>query len=134
MEEFLVRAERVLDHHQAGTLPDFLDDPTECQRCVFYGSTCNPPLSAIGASILTDPELEVLLEKREGLKTAAHDFDYYDKAIKQRLRGVLRGIVGHFHIRGKWGNQSRIELPEDLKKQYTKTDPKGRFTLDIVRL
>lgn len=134
MEDFLARAERVLDHYAAGTLPDFLDDPTECQRCPFYGSTCNPPLSAVGATILTDPDLEVLLEKREKLKSAAHDFDAYDKEVKQRLRGVLRGIVGSFHVRGKWGNQSRVELPADLKAKYTRTDPKGRFTLDIVKL
>ena len=134
MEDFLARAERVLDHHTAGTLPDYLDDPVECQRCAFYGHTCNPPLSAVGAQVLTDPELEVLLDRRERLKGAADDFDHLDKDIKRRLRGVLRGIVGPFHIRGKWGNQSRIEMPEDLKKQYTKTDPKGRFTLEIIRL
>jgi len=134
MEDFLTRAERVLDHHQAGTLPDFLDDPVECQRCPFYGHTCNPPLSAGPIDVLTDPELESLLERRESLKGAGHDFDSLDKEVKQRLRGVLRGIVGHFHIRGKWGAQSHIELPADLKKQYTTTDPKGRFTLDIVRL
>lgn len=134
IEDFLVRAERVLDHHAAGTLPDYLDDPVECQRCPFYGGHCNPPLSAHDTDVLTDPDLEVMLERRESLKGAAHDFDSLDRQIKQRLRGVLRGVVGHFHIRGTWGKQSRIELPADLKAQYTKTDPQGRFTLDIVRL
>jgi len=134
MEDFLARAERVLDHHFAGTLPDFLDDPVECQRCPFFGHTCNPPTASGMADVLTDPELEVLLERRERVKAAARDFDDYDKQVKTRLRGVLRGIVGPFHIRGKWGNQSRVELPADLKKQYTKTDPKGRFTLEIVKL
>src|SRR5262245_30999546 len=52
MEQFLVKAEHALDHVQAGTLPDFLDDPTECRRCPWYGHTCNPPLSAIGAQLL----------------------------------------------------------------------------------
>ncbi|HJS76751.1 MAG TPA: hypothetical protein VJ778_05035, partial [Burkholderiales bacterium] len=56
MEEFLAKAERVLDHVQGGTLPDFLDDdPSECRRCPWYGHTCNPPLSATAAAILTDP-------------------------------------------------------------------------------
>ena len=70
MEDFLACAERVLDHHTAGTLPDYLDDPTECQRCTFYGHTRNPPLSAVGAQVLTDPELEVLLERRERIEGA----------------------------------------------------------------
>lgn len=134
IEDFLVRAERVLDHHAAGTLPDYLDDPVECQRCPFYGSTCNPPLLAPDIDVLTDPELEKMLERREQLKGAAHDFEHLDEAIKKRLRGTLRGVVGHFHLRGKWGAQSRVELPANLKQQYTKTDPKGRFTLEIVRL
>ena len=52
LEDFLSRAERVLDHVAAGTLPDYLDDPTECQRCPFYGAICNPPLRAAGAAVL----------------------------------------------------------------------------------
>lgn len=134
MEDFLARAERVLDHHAAGTLPDFLDDPTECQRCPYYGHTCNPPLSSAGTKVFTDPELEKLLEQREAVRVAGQEFDHLDKRVKGILRGVERGVIGPFHIRGKWGKQSRIELPEDLKPQYTTTDPKGRFTLEIVKL
>ena len=135
MEDFLLRAERVLDHVAAGTLPAFLtDDPGECRRCTWYGHTCNPPLSAVGATVLSDPDLEAALEKRETLKAAADEFDALDKDVKQRLRGVESGIAGPFQILGKWGKQSRLDLPADLKKQYTVTDPKGRFTLEITRL
>jgi hypothetical protein len=134
MEEFLAKAEVVLDHVQAKTVPDYLDDPAECRRCPWYGHTCNPPLTAIGATLLNDPELEAALERREALKAAADEFEDIDKRVKQQLRGVESGIAGKFQILGRWGKQSRVELPENLKKQYTKTDPKGRFTLDITRL
>jgi hypothetical protein len=136
MEEFLARAERVLDHVEAGTLPDYLDDAAECRRCPFYGSTCNPPLGATGAPrLISDPDLELALARREQFKAAAEEYDHADKYVKEQLRGIEHAIVGSFHIRGKWGKQSRIEgLPPDLQKQYTVTNPKGRFTLDIVKL
>jgi hypothetical protein len=136
MEEFLARAERVLDHVDAGTLPEYYDDAAECRRCPFYGSTCNPPLGSTGAPLLlSDPELEASLSRREQYKTAAEEFNHYDRLVKDRLRGVEHAVIGAFHIRGKWGKQSTLEgLPADLKKQYTVTNPKGRFTLDIVKL
>jgi hypothetical protein len=135
MEEFLALAERVLDHLALGTLPDYLEgEPAECRRCPWFGHTCNPPLTATVATILTDPELEAALERRHALKAGADEYAALDKDIKGRLRGVELGIAGHFEIRGAWGKQARLDLPEDLKRQYTTTDPKGRFTLHITRL
>jgi hypothetical protein len=135
VEEFLARAERVVDHAQAGTLPDYLDDPIECKRCPWYGHTCNPPLSATAATILADPELEAALERREQLKASAKEYRELDDDIKSRLRGVEHGIIGPFEILGTWGKQSQIKnLPPALVKQYTVTNPKGRFTLEITRL
>jgi hypothetical protein len=134
MEEFLAKAERALDHRIAGTLPDFLDDPTECRRCPWYGHTCNPPLSAVGATVLSDPDLEAALERWLELKPVGKEFASLDDDIKARLRGVETGIVGKFQILGRWGKQSRLDLPDALKKRYTVTNPKGRFTLDITKL
>jgi len=135
VEDFLVRAERALDHVEHGTLPDFLQgEPDECQRCPWYGHECNPPLSADVPQILTTPGLEAALERREELKAAGKEFNELDDQIKRWLRGVEHGVVGHFHLRGKWGKQSRLDVPDDIKKQYTKVDPKGRFTLEIVRM
>ena len=136
VEEFLTKAERALDHAADGTLPDYYtDDPNECRRCAFYGAVCTPPLLAgAGAQVLTDPELEAKLTRRAELEAAADEYDRLDKDVTARLRGVESGIAGAFHVTGVWGKQSRVELPDDLKKQYTKTDPKGRFTLTITRL
>lgn len=135
MEDFLTRAEAALNHMHAGTLPDFLQgDAAECQRCPFYGGICNPPLSHPGTRVIADPELEMMLERRDSLKASARDFDALDKQIKQRLRGVESAIVGPFLITGEWGTTSRVELPDDIKAQYTTKDPRGRFTLDIVKV
>ena len=134
MEAFLTKAERVLDHVEAGTLPDYLDDAAECHRCPWYGHTCNPPLSATAATVLTDPELEALLERREVIKAVGKEYLDLDSRVKDKLRGIESGIAGKFQILGKWGKQSRLDLPAPLKKQYTITDPKGRFTLDIQKV
>jgi hypothetical protein len=135
VEEFLTRAERAVDHVEAGTLPDFLEgDAAECQRCPWYGQTCNPPLASAGAVVLTDPELEADLERREQLKPAGDEYNRLDARIKRQLRGIEQGIAGHFQITGRWGKHSHLELPEDLKRQYTISNPKGKFTLEITRL
>lgn len=134
MEEFLVRAERVRDHVEAGTLPDFLDDPIECKRCPFYGSVCNPPLSAPDAQVLTDPELEADLHRWHALRDAGKEWQSLDTRIKKQLRGIEHGIAGPFAITGKWQKYSRLDLPDDVKKQHTVVDPKGRFILEVEKL
>lgn len=135
VEHFLTRAERAVDHQRAGTLPDFLQgNAAECQRCPYYGTACQPNLEAAGAQVLTDPELEAMLERRAEVEAAGREYARLDKTLKERLRGVEQGLCGHFHITGAWGKQSRLELPEALKQQYTRVDHQGRFTLEITRL
>lgn len=135
MEDFLTRAEHALDHRAAGTLPDFLvGDAAECQRCPFYGGHCNPPLSHPGTQVLTDPELEALLERREAVRAAGQEYDRLDREVKARLRGVESGVAGAFAIQGKYGKQSRLELPEAIRRQHTIVDPRGRFTLEITKV
>lgn len=135
MEDFLTRAELAIDHAQAGTVPDFLaGDVAECHRCPFFGSRCNPPLSSEGVTVLTDPELEQLLERREALREAGREFDRVDREVKARLRGIEAAVAGAFSIEGTWGKGTKLDLPEDVRKRYTVTDPKGRFTLEITKL
>jgi len=134
VEEFLTRAERIRDHVDAGTLPDFYDDAVECKRCPFYGAVCNPPLSARDVTVLTDPELEADLERWHALKPAGKEWESLDTRLKKQLRGIESGIAGPFSITGKWQKSSRVDLPADLKKKHTVTDLKGRFLLSIEKL
>src|SRR5262245_2731669 len=135
MEAFLTKAEAVTDHLARGTLPDYHDDPAECQRCPWFGRVCQPPqLARNVVKILIDPELETALERWDAGRSQARAWNDLDEDIKARLRGVEAGIVGPFAIRGAWGKTSRVVLPEALKKQYTVSDPKGRFSLDIRKV
>lgn len=135
MEEFLAKAERVVDHALNGTLPPFLEhDATECKRCPFYGAVCNPPLDAAPVGVITDPEVEADLERWHALRDAGKEWNALDRRLKDRLRGVENAIAGPFSIRGTWSKYPRLELPPAVKKQYTTVDPKGRFTLEIERL
>lgn len=135
MEDFLARAERAIDHVEAKTLPAFLEgDAAECKRCPWYGTECNPPLAAAGAVVLTDPELVKDLARRDELEAAAKEFDKLDRKVKGALRGIEDGIAGPFVITGRWQKKTTTELPPDVKKQYTTTDPKGSFRIEIVRL
>jgi hypothetical protein len=134
MEEFLSRAESVVAHRHAGTLPDYIDDPTECKRCGYYGVVCQPPLLMEGATVIDDPELEAHLARWWELRPAGKEYQALDIDLKKRLRGVLHALVGPFALTGKWGKSSRLEVPAHLKKQFTVSDPQGRFTLEIDRL
>lgn len=134
METFLTNAETALDHVAAGTLPPYLvGDAAECQRCPFYGGTCNPPLAHAGAVVLDDPDLESLLEEWEAVRVQGQEFNRIDRKVKERLRGVEHGVCGPFAITGAWGKYTRVDVPADIKRQYTTVDPQGRFTLDIVK-
>lgn len=135
VEEYLRKAETALDHVAAGTLPDFITDADECKRCAFYGSVCNPPLlSGAGATVLTDPELEAMLDRREELHASASEFDDLDTQVKRKLRGVEMGVAGKYLIEGKWGKSTKLDIPAEIKKQYEIVDPKGRFTLRITKV
>lgn len=135
MEEFLSKAERVIDHALAGTLPPFLqNDPNECKRCPFFGGVCQPDLSAKDVTVITDPELEADLQRWHELRPAGKEFNALDTTIKKRLRGIENAIAGAFSIVGKWGRYARVDVPADVKKQYTVIDPKGRFSLEIEKL
>jgi hypothetical protein len=134
MEEFLAKAERVVDHAQAGTLPDFIDDPSECRRCPFYGAVCNPPLSAKVAQVVTDPSVEVDLHRWHALKAIGKEWSALDYRLKQQFRGIESAIAGPFSITGRWQTLTKVDLPPDVKKQYLVRDPKGRFVLEIDKL
>lgn len=134
VEEFLSRAQVAMDHRDNGTLPDFHDDPSECKRCPFFGTACQPPLKYEGAQILTDPELIEMMEIRERNKKAAKDFEWVDKEIKRRLRGVEQGIAGGFSVTGKWGSMTTYDYPASIKEEFKKVDPRGKFTLTITKV
>jgi hypothetical protein len=133
VEDFLRKAEIALDHVQAKTVPDFHRDPGECKKCPYFGTVCQPPIKHEGAQVLTDPGLIEMLEQRAELEDAADKFDALDKEIKARLRGVESGIAGSFVLSGKWQRQTVYKWPEDLKREYGRVEPRGKFILTITK-
>lgn len=136
VHEFVTLAYTACDAIRDHTLPPFwAGEAAECLRCPFYGGVCNPPLASHGgANVLDDPELESALVRRESLAEAAQEYAALDGQVKRQLRGIESGVIGPFQIAGKWAKTTRLELPLDVKAQYSVIDPRGRFTLEITRL
>jgi len=101
-------AETVLDRvaafREAGALPDYSTNPTECARCDFFGRACQPPLLELGARWLEDPELHADLERWSELRPSHREYEALDKRVKGSIRKALpaspvaRGIAGRFAI------------------------------------
>jgi hypothetical protein len=141
LEKFLADAEAAMEHKDAGTLPDYHDDPEECRMCDHFGVSCQPPLKYEGAEVILDEELLQSIERRDELATMASEYLILDRDIKKRLRGCEQAVAGDFLITGKWGNQTGYDLPdnvkttiEKLKQPYKTVNPMGRFTLKISKL
>jgi len=104
-ESFLKAAETAMDAKEAyavqgeAALPPFIDDPSECRRCPFFGRVCNPPIDAgPGIRVIDDPELELLLKRREELVPISGEYQRIDKQVKERFKGIELALVGDFQI------------------------------------
>lgn len=135
VENFLQKAELAMDHREAGTLPDFIDDPGECRYCSLYGAVCNPPMVHTGAKVLTDPAFLLDLEQWHELKPAAKEFERLDEEIKEQLRGTESAIAGAFVISGKYQKKTSYAFPdEETKRKFQTSDPRGKFVLTIEKV
>ena len=142
VEEFLVRAERALDHKESGTLPDYIDDYSECKRCNFLGVACDPPIaSGEGTQIFIDPEEEQKLLRMVELEETAEEYLAIEKWAKGRYRGVEIGIAGSALIQGKWQPNTTYPVSAETKEQirklqepFKKVDPKGKFFLSVTKI
>lgn len=138
VEEFLTIATTAVTHKNAGTLPDYINDVEQCKMCDFLGSHCQPPmLEGQGARIFTDEERSHKVARYWEIVEAGKEYAKLWDVIKEDFRGVEYGLCGDTLIEGKFGKQSKIEVPPDhqaLYESWKKTDPKGRFTLKLTRL
>ena len=102
MEKILQQCEYVVDRVEKGTLPDFCKDTSLCQKCWALGRVCTPALDfGEGLQIIDDPEMEVILEKREELKPQAKEYEEIDNHIKGYFKNKPNSICGNFEITGK---------------------------------
>ena len=96
-EELLQKAEAVIEHMAAGTLPDRIADRSECPGCPFSDSICHPDQEPADPLLLVeDKELLEQLETRERTQAAAREYAKADASIKQRFKLTAgdRFVVG----------------------------------------
>ena len=141
IEHFLQDAELAMDHKEAGTLPDYHQDPAECQRCPFFGGVCNPPLKHSGAEVILDEGFEAKLLRREELKGHGKEFAALDKEIKARVHGLENAVCGQFILEGAWRKKTIYDVPDVHKQAYEiireankRIEPKGSFVMEITKL
>ncbi len=136
--DFLVYAETILQKLEAVNMyvkngdcpaPALIED---CRGCAFAKTSCFPGEDyGPGVGILSDPEIESKLERRERLEPAAKEFEALDKEIKEILRGKTV-VVGPFMIESKPYETTTYEIPKDMKAQYAVK--KQSFRMNIERI
>lgn len=121
-----------------GELPAHIRDLRTCQACPYFERLCVPPIEyGDGAGVIVDKEMLEQLEIRHRTEQAHRDFERADREVKDRLKvNAVEGqaVAGHYLISASFGKSTRVELPDELKRQYTKTDPRGRYTVKISRV
>lgn len=154
MERFLSKAEKAMDHKEASTLPDYIDDPSECKVCPYFGSVCLPPMKAgAGAQVFVDPEVIQQAERYVELETkleeaGLEEYTALDKWATKMFRGVTQGIVGNLMVSGKWTKRKVYKVPEEVEKslqerqkliddeyeKYQESNPQGAFSFRITKV
>ena len=114
-EDFMQAAERAVDCKLEGKpLPDFSENPEDCQRCEHRGKSCAPPwFSGEGPFVSKSPEL-IELVSIVGDEDKAEAAKRYGKA-RRRILDMTRGkdlvIIGDRTITGrKAGNGWRMTI------------------------
>lgn len=144
MEGFLVDAELGRDHIEAGTLPDYIEDPGECRRCPVFGSFCQPELAYSGASIITEDDILAQIEKHESLDEPRTEYKSLHDEIAEYLKtltpktfknGAKKQIIaGKFLVETWYSKNTILEMPETLKAQYQKSTDDGKFNFRLTKV
>ena len=102
MEKILQRCEFVMDSIDRNEMPAFCKDASICRKCWALGKVCAPDMNmGPGLVIIEDAEMEVMLVKREELRSANKEYDEIDTYIKGYFKGKPNSVCGNFQITGK---------------------------------
>jgi CRISPR/Cas system-associated exonuclease Cas4 (RecB family) len=99
-EALIKQAEAINKHIAEDTLPDHAENQALCDDCSF-DHICLPEINR-EASLVLDPELEGMLDRRGELKASVSEYEELDKEIKKTLAARPETIVGNWLCRGKW--------------------------------
>ena len=128
-EEALSRCEEVVDHLQAGTLPDFYDNPSHCRDCwAFKAGVCQPPMdfSGEGMQPIESQELLELLERHEALDDEGSEYNQVEARIKDHMKAREDGVFlcGDFILSRKTSHVKWYDVPAEVKEEYETQRPR----------
>jgi hypothetical protein len=148
-EEFMQYAEKAKDHVEAGTLPEYFKEASECKTCRAFGTVCSPPISYDAAKIIVDEETLMLIETHEANYEAAKTYEKAHKKLAEqfkvmtpksaRSKAPTKIIAGRFVVDGSWSKQTGWDFPTpeveaDLKQKYQASVPDGKFGFEITEV
>lgn len=96
-ETIIKRLESVNEHIKNSTRPEPCNEPDLCQKCAYF-HICLPDIKQVELEIINDDELEEMLLQREELAEAYKEYGELDKAVKRRLVGREKVMIGDFLI------------------------------------
>lgn len=118
MEKILQKTERVEKHISEGTRPPCIDNPEICQNCAF-AHICLPEIKQQAMEIIIDDdEFTEMLEQRDKYKKAYEEYNRLDKAVKGRIGGRERLMVGNWLIQGKQINRKGFIVQDTTYWKY----------------
>lgn len=117
------------------TLPPYTTDQDQCEKCNFFGRTCNPEIKNVGAMALQSGELEQLLAEREKVMAAGKEYNKLDKKVKDHLKKLRedmgddpqRLVVGAWTVEWTKRQYKEKTIEPEVKPAYHTWSPKIKW-------
>ena len=112
--------------------PERIEDKSSCRYCPFK-SLCLPNEGWDQVQIMSEPEMLLLLEKREALKPMAGEYKKIDEKIKDSIpEEAAEYLYGRFCVSKKGYKTTVYNYPPEVKTKYA--EKIERFKVNIVNL
>jgi len=131
--ESIVEAVEINKGHDDRELPAHTEDQEQCEKCAFFGRTCNPEIKNKGAMSIQSGELEDLLAEREKVLEQGKQYDKLDKAVKKKLKEMNsqdRMIIGAWTVEWKPRNYRQKTVEPEVIPAHTVWVPKIEYVGD----
>ncbi len=100
-EKILQRCERINNHVENGTLPDYLQgNPDYCESCPFLG-ICTPPLERESMQMIVDENLIKDIDEMQELEPSSKRYEMLKKSLKEKLADKKTAYIGTWKYDGK---------------------------------
>jgi CRISPR/Cas system-associated exonuclease Cas4 (RecB family) len=129
-EQIMQRVEAVNRHIAEETVPERIPyDEDVCGHCAF-AHICLPDKDyGEGATIVTDDEVQEMLDRWMELRPLAKEFQDLDAVIKAKFRGCGLAICGPYLVESKAYRTTRWNIPRDVKESH----PEWRVETECYR-